>query len=95
MARKPASKKVYAVYNGKAVDMDYILARVPDPKKRFSFAGMRILDNAPSGYIVDGDKVYSVSRSYRMAKLIKDENESAPIIALATGTLPAGYVAPV
>jgi len=68
VAKKKIIDPVLAFYSGKVVDMGYI----PDPKRRFSFAGMRVLDNAPSGYIIDGMKVYSVSRSYRMAKILPE-----------------------
>lgn len=65
MARK-GPKDVFSFYNGKVVSMNYI----PDPKKRFSFAGMRALDNAKEGYIIDGEKVYHVSHAFRLAKLV-------------------------
>jgi hypothetical protein len=71
--KKNPPATVLSFYDGKVVDMGY----VPDPKRRFSFAGMRALDNAPSGYIIDGTKVYSVSRAYRMAKIMTGEAAQA------------------
>jgi hypothetical protein len=71
--KKREAAPVYAFYNGKVVDMGYI----PDPKRRFSFAGMRVLDNAASGYVIDGARVYSVSHAYRSAKVVTGDAADA------------------
>ena len=59
---KPIKKpppRVIAFYQGKVVDLSNLAV---EPKRRFTFAAMRVTDNAPDGYVVEGDRVYSVSR---------------------------------
>lgn len=69
-SREPAPVKAF--YNGKVVDMAY----VQDPKKRFSLAAYRIQDNMAEGYVLDGEKVYKISKRGGTAKLVAgDERE--------------------
>lgn len=62
-----------AYYDGKVVDMAYIFDRVADKRQRFHLACCRVTDNARGGYIVEDGKVYSVSRSYRSARIVRGE----------------------
>jgi hypothetical protein len=74
---------ITAHYNGKCVDMSYIA----DPKARFKYAGMRIDDNATSGYIVDGEKVYAVTRGKRTAVLLRGEALDAARLEMGPPTI--------
>ena len=60
-----------AVYNGKRVSMDYI----SNPKDEFKFACMRVRDNIKIGdkgiVITPSGRIYEISHSSKMAKLIK------------------------
>lgn len=76
MGKRKDPLPVKCYYSGKVVDMSY----VPDPKMRFSLACHRVRDNAGTGYVVEGEKVYHLSPSSRMAKLVKDEGERARIL---------------
>jgi hypothetical protein len=81
---KPALA-VWAVYGGKAYSMDY----VPDPKRRFSFAGMRVSDNAGGGYVVEGEKVYAIRRSSRKATPVTGD-ERATVLSIVGIQSPRG-----
>ena len=51
--------------------MQYII----NPKDKFKFACMRIIDSGGNGYVRDLDgKIYSVVQSKRMATPIKEES---------------------
>ena len=80
--RKKLPARVFAFYNGKLVDMDY----VPDPKRRFNFAGMRVSDNASKGYVLDGEKVYAITRASRTAKLLSGDDREAALAEIAGGS---------
>lgn len=84
MPKQPkAPLKVWAVYDGKALDMERTGAgtEIP-PGMRFHLACMRITDNNHDGYAVEGDKVYRVLRSKRTAMIVKDGDERARVLAL-------------
>jgi len=66
-----------AVYGDKAVPMNYLDTGAD---AEFRFAGMRIVDNATSGFIVCPDgRVFEVSRSNRKARLVGGELALAAI----------------
>lgn len=75
---------VFAVYGDKVVDMAY----VPTEKQRFHLACCRVTDNVNDGYVVEGRTVYTVSRAYRAAKIVRDETIKATVLA----KLPAASV---
>lgn len=65
-----------AVYNGKAVPMDYIT----NPKEQFKRAAQRIVDNGASGHVVTPDgKVYAVGGGSKSAKLVTGDAAKAVI----------------
>jgi len=78
MAAKKAPPPVTAYYNGKAAGMEY----VPDAKQRFKYACMRVVDNARDGYVVEGEKVYYLTREKRSAKFLTGEEREAALTAI-------------
>lgn len=75
---KKSDPRVTCHYQGKVYDMNYI----PYPKQRFSYACMRIHDNSAwPGYVVEGEKVYAITRGSRMAKIVTDDTERARVLA--------------
>lgn len=60
--------RIFAVYDNKVVDMNHVV----DVKQRFHLACCRVTDNAKSGHVVDGTKVYAVSQSFRAARIVTD-----------------------
>lgn len=72
MPRTPTDCQVFAVYSGKVVSLDYIT----ESRRRFAVACMRVVDNAPRGWIVENGKVYAVSRDNRRARLAIDQAEA-------------------
>lgn len=70
---------VSCCYNGKVVSMDY----VPDPKMRFSLACYRVRDNAGTGYVMEGDKVYRISPASKMAKILTGEAREHALAEIA------------
>ncbi len=67
MRRKPkAHSKILAFYDGKVVDMSYI----EDAGRRFSFAAMRVSDNAGKGYVIDSGRVYAITPASRKALVL-------------------------
>jgi hypothetical protein len=76
---------VYALYDGRVVDMGYIDQR----KDRFKFAAMRIRDNGASGYVVDDRRlVYVVAAGKKMA-VRADEQVSAIALRSVDAAFPA------
>jgi hypothetical protein len=66
-----------ALYNGRAVPMDYLA-----PSKEFQFACMRIQDNGASGYVfTPNGQVYKITQGKRLAILLKDETQKAAAFA--------------
>jgi hypothetical protein len=63
---KKTAKKLLAYYNGKVVDMAYVL----HSPSAFSLACMRVTDNFREGYVIEDGKVYHVSRAFKIAKII-------------------------
>lgn len=80
--KQPASVTCY--YDGKAVDMSY----VPDPKRRFAFGCMRVTDNTTHGFVVEGDKVYEVSRAFRSARIVTGPMRDAVLAEIAALAVP-------
>ena len=79
---KPRRKTdVYAYYSGKVASMAYI----PNPKERFKYGCMRVSDNAGEGYVLEGDKLYSISRSYRSAKPVTGDIRDRIVAAITEG----------
>ena len=75
---KSSPKVTLAYYNGNVYDMDY----VPDPKQRYQFAYYRITDNGFSGYVLDGSRLYKVSKyGNRNGKLVSDPEEKDRVLA--------------
>jgi len=71
---------IFAVYGDKVVSMDY----VSDPKQRFALGAMRAVDNAGEGYVVDGSRVYHVSRAFRSARPVTGEVADAVLARVST-----------
>ena len=71
MSKRKAPLSVLAYYNGKVKSMDDV-----DPKIRFSIGCYCVRDNAGSGYVIEGEKVYSIAPQSRAAKPVSgDERE--------------------
>lgn len=69
MPRKAKPMIVFAIYGGKVVDMSYI----DEPRERFKYAARRVVDNASAGWVVENGLIYTVSTSYRRARLAPDQ----------------------
>jgi hypothetical protein len=67
---KSHPKNCWAVYNGKAVEMDHL-----PPNEQFRRACQRIIDNQSAGHVITPrGLVYFVSREFRMAKLVTGDH---------------------
>ena len=86
MSRTPKKTQiVYAIYDDKVVNMDYIA----DAKHRFSMGCYRVRDNANSGYVVEGEKVYRITPAKRMAMILHGEEADAVLAKVLTASLKA------
>jgi hypothetical protein len=79
-----AESKIYCYYSDKVVDMAY----VPTLKMRFHLACMRVTDNTKSGYVLDGEKLYFVSTSSHVAKIVLDVGERVRVLAEIAARMP-------
>ncbi len=50
----------------------------------FSYACMRVRDNAGSGYVLEGDKVYRISPASRMAKILAGEERDKALLEMGS-----------
>jgi hypothetical protein len=66
----PSPPTVLAYYAGQVVDMT---------GSGFKLACMRVVDNSPSGYVLDGAKLYQVSRAVRVARRVVGEEHDSII----------------
>ena len=75
-----ATKQVFAVYDGKAVDMSYI----PNAKERFKYAAMRVHDNAGKGYVIEDADVFEIIPGKRRAYRLSADDAQAIIDKFAS-----------
>lgn len=85
MPRKAKDVTVLAYYNGNVYDMDY----VSDPKQRYQFAYYRITDNGFSGYILEGTRLYKITKyGNRNGKLLSPGDEERERVMAEMAALP-------
>ena len=84
MRRQPkAPSRILAFYDGKVVDMSYI----EDAGRRFSFAALRVSDNAGKGYVIDSGRVYAITPASRKA-LVLPAAQAALVLEQASAIAP-------
>lgn len=77
MAKLRKALPTFALYGDRVVDMGY----VEDGKQRFHLACCRVTDNAEDGFVVEYRTVYTVSRHYKAARIVRDVKVKTEILA--------------
>lgn len=81
--------RLLAYYGGKVVDMHAFCDAHGFPglsaKSRFSLACMRVTDNERDGYVLEGEKLYRLTRSSRKVLFVADGDERTRVLAEILG----------